>query len=81
MAMSEAVDNSVGGKFAMQNQNNRLATYLGKVATLEKANADLEMNICLFLQSKTPTDFSAFYTIIVDLCSMYTVLLDWGYVH
>lgn len=68
--LADAVDISDNKKMAMQNLNDRLASYLEKVRNLETANANLELKIKEFLEKKTKVegnDYSAYYATIRDL--------------
>lgn len=71
--LSGALDQSavhLNEKATMQNLNDRLASYLDKVRSLEAANAKLEIQIREYYEKKGPAagrDYSNYWAIINDL--------------
>ncbi|KAF3816899.1 hypothetical protein GH733_014247 [Mirounga leonina] len=57
------------GKMTMQNLNERLASYLEKVQSLEQSNSKLEWQIKQWYETNTPStrDYSAYYQQIEEL--------------
>ncbi|KAM6972743.1 keratin 98 isoform 2-T2 [Aplochiton taeniatus] len=60
---------SANEKATMQNLNDRLASYLDKVRSLEKENAQLELQIREWYEQRTVVthDYTSYFTIINDL--------------